>query len=74
MSDNTKIRAAAASGVTKLKGLDADFARARDLADAGDIESARLALAPLKDQLLGLIDTLNFAGVRGLTEPKAAGC
>lgn len=70
MKENrTKVRAAAAQGVSRLRGLDADFARARDLADFGDVDGALKAMAPLKDQILGLLDALNFAGVRGLTEP-----
>ncbi|MDG3444665.1 hypothetical protein [Nitrospirillum amazonense] len=68
LTDKTKARFAAAQGVTRLKGITADFARARDLADAGDDEGARQAMAPLKDQLLAMLDVLNFANVRGLTE------
>jgi hypothetical protein len=69
--DKTKIRAAAAQGVSRLKGIDQHFAEARAMADAGNVEGAARKLAPLKDELLGLLDTLNFAGVRGLTERPA---
>ncbi len=68
MTDKTKIRFAAAQGVTRIKGLDTHFAKARELADAGDLAGAITAMAPLKDELLGLLDALNFAGIRGLTE------
>ncbi len=72
MADKTKVRSAAAQGVTRLKGLEQAFAAARRVADDGDVEIALGMMAPLKDELLGLLDALNFAGVRGLTEPAKA--